>query len=247
MPVGGNGVADRFYNNQRERQWGVSPRDRQAVLAAFLACPIVILKSSVKWRIKRNGNSRSRGPGHPCRRQANAGLDKLSKRKRNRRTARSSAHSTRPDGRSSDPAAHRIPALKSSEVYGKSGAERLISQRDQLLQRYSGTGGHRRDHQVLREDDRGRRESRARGRCCQGRQEAEGALLEPIRSYQIVRDRVGQFMENPLQGARAAVSSVLSSLGPVRHGCDGRRDSPGWLSALRRSRRRRAWARMAPR
>jgi len=26
-----------FYNNQRERQWGVSPRDRQAVLAAILA------------------------------------------------------------------------------------------------------------------------------------------------------------------------------------------------------------------
>jgi hypothetical protein len=26
-----------FYNNQRERQWGVSPHDRQAVLAAILA------------------------------------------------------------------------------------------------------------------------------------------------------------------------------------------------------------------
>jgi hypothetical protein len=26
-----------FYNNQRERQWGVSPRDRQAVIAAMLA------------------------------------------------------------------------------------------------------------------------------------------------------------------------------------------------------------------
>jgi hypothetical protein len=26
-----------FFNNQRERQWGVSPRDRQAVLAAILA------------------------------------------------------------------------------------------------------------------------------------------------------------------------------------------------------------------
>jgi len=36
-----------FYNNQRERQWGVSPRDRQAVLAAILAGrPIVILKAA---------------------------------------------------------------------------------------------------------------------------------------------------------------------------------------------------------
>jgi hypothetical protein len=25
-----------FYNNQRERQWGVSPRDRQAVLVAMI-------------------------------------------------------------------------------------------------------------------------------------------------------------------------------------------------------------------
>ena len=35
-----------FYNNQRERQWGVSPRDRQAVLAAFVARPIVMLKAA---------------------------------------------------------------------------------------------------------------------------------------------------------------------------------------------------------
>jgi hypothetical protein len=35
-----------FYNNQRERQWGVSPRDRQAVLATFLARPIVMLKAA---------------------------------------------------------------------------------------------------------------------------------------------------------------------------------------------------------
>src|SRR5580658_6099977 len=33
-----------FYNNRRERQWGVSPRDRQAVIVAFLARPIVSVK-----------------------------------------------------------------------------------------------------------------------------------------------------------------------------------------------------------
>jgi hypothetical protein len=35
-----------FFNNRRERQWGVSPRDRQAVLAAILARPIVIVKAA---------------------------------------------------------------------------------------------------------------------------------------------------------------------------------------------------------
>jgi hypothetical protein len=34
-----------FYNNQRERQWGVSPRDRQALLAAMLR-PMVSLKAA---------------------------------------------------------------------------------------------------------------------------------------------------------------------------------------------------------
>ena len=34
-----------FYNNQRERQWGVSPRDRQAVLAVMLNYrPLVTLQ-----------------------------------------------------------------------------------------------------------------------------------------------------------------------------------------------------------
>ena len=34
-----------FYNNQRDRQWGVSPRDRQALLAAMLR-PIVLVKAA---------------------------------------------------------------------------------------------------------------------------------------------------------------------------------------------------------
>lgn len=35
-----------FYNNLRERQWGVSPRDREAVLKAFLAHPFVSIKAA---------------------------------------------------------------------------------------------------------------------------------------------------------------------------------------------------------
>jgi hypothetical protein len=34
------------FNNRREAQWGVSPRDRQAVLAAFLARAVVMLKAA---------------------------------------------------------------------------------------------------------------------------------------------------------------------------------------------------------
>ena len=34
------------FNNRREAQWGVSPRDRQAVLAAFQARPLVMLKAA---------------------------------------------------------------------------------------------------------------------------------------------------------------------------------------------------------
>ena len=35
-----------FYNNRREAQWGVSPRDREAVLAAFQARPFVVVKAA---------------------------------------------------------------------------------------------------------------------------------------------------------------------------------------------------------
>ena len=34
------------FNNRREAQWGVSPRDRQAVLSAFQARPYVMLKAA---------------------------------------------------------------------------------------------------------------------------------------------------------------------------------------------------------
>ena len=34
------------FNNRREAQWGVSPRDRQAVLAAFQSRPFVMLKAA---------------------------------------------------------------------------------------------------------------------------------------------------------------------------------------------------------
>ena len=35
-----------FYNNQRERQWGVSDRDRRAVIAAMMGRPLVTFKAA---------------------------------------------------------------------------------------------------------------------------------------------------------------------------------------------------------
>ena len=35
-----------FYNNLRERQWGVSDRDRQAVIVVMTARPVVMLKAA---------------------------------------------------------------------------------------------------------------------------------------------------------------------------------------------------------
>jgi len=34
------------FNNRREAQWGVSPRDRQTVLAAFVARPYAMVKAA---------------------------------------------------------------------------------------------------------------------------------------------------------------------------------------------------------
>ena len=40
------------FNNRREAQWGVSPRDRQAVLAAFLVRPILMIEAGRSWAAK---------------------------------------------------------------------------------------------------------------------------------------------------------------------------------------------------
>jgi len=50
---------------------------------------------------------------------------------------------------------------KQAETYGKSGVEKLITQRDSLLQRYAKEPQTiDQDHQILREDDRGGAEGR---------------------------------------------------------------------------------------
>src|SRR6202050_98881 len=104
---------------------------------------------------------------------------------------------------------------KQAETYGKSGVDRLITQRDQLLQRYN------REPQaidaitksyekMIAMEEKAARESLA----VKAAKEAEEALLKQSEAVKAFGERVSQFMENPLQGAKGAVSSVLTALGP---------------------------------
>src|SRR3984957_14745824 len=104
---------------------------------------------------------------------------------------------------------------KQAETYGKSGVERLITQRDQLLPRYN------REPQaidaitksyekMIAMEEKAARESLA----LKAAKEAEEALQKQSEVIKGFGERVSQFMENPLQGAKGAVSSVLSALGP---------------------------------
>src|ERR1700722_7631628 len=104
---------------------------------------------------------------------------------------------------------------KQAETYGKSGVDRLITQRDQLLQRYN------REPQaidaitksyekMIAMEEKAARESLA----LKAAKEAEEALLKQSEAIRGFGERVSQFMENPLQGAKGAVSSVLTALGP---------------------------------
>jgi hypothetical protein len=104
---------------------------------------------------------------------------------------------------------------KQAETYGKSGVERLITQRDQLLQRYN------REPQaidaitksyekMIAMEEKVAREAHA----LKAAKEAEEALLKQSEAIKGFGERVSQFMENPLQGAKGAVSSVLTALGP---------------------------------
>ena len=147
--------------------------------------------------------------------QANAGLDSFEKKAE-------SAHGKviRITDQTRTSIQRLIASLeKQAEVYGKSGAERLISQRDQLLQRYAREpvaidAITRSYEKMIAVEEKAAREAAV----AKAAKEAEGALRSQSEAIKSFGDRVGQFMENPLQGARGAVSSVLSSLGPFGMG-----------------------------
>src|SRR5664279_297873 len=104
---------------------------------------------------------------------------------------------------------------KQAETYGKSGVDRLITQRDQLLQRYNREPQAidaitRSYEKMIAMEERAAREALA----VKAAKEAEEALRKQSEAITSFGDRVSQFMENPLQGAKGALSSVLTTLGP---------------------------------
>ena len=147
--------------------------------------------------------------------QANAGLDSFEKKAE-------SAHGKviRITDQTRSSIQRLIASLeKQAEIYGKSGVDRLISQRDQLLQRYAKEPAAidaitKSYEKMIAVEEKAAREAAV----AKAAKEAEEALRSQSEAIKSFGDRVGQFMENPLQGARGAVSSVLSSLGPFGMG-----------------------------
>ena len=147
--------------------------------------------------------------------QANAGLDSFEKKAE-------SAHGKviRITDQTRSSIQRLIASLeKQAEIYGKSGVDRLVSQRDQLLQRYAKEPAAidaitRSYEKMIAVEEKAAREAAV----AKAAKEAEEALRSQSEAIKSFGDRVGQFMENPLQGARGAVSSVLSSLGPFGMG-----------------------------
>jgi hypothetical protein len=104
---------------------------------------------------------------------------------------------------------------KQAETYGKSGVDRLITQRDQLLQRYNREPQAidaitRSYEKMIAVEEKAAREALA----AKAAKEAEEALRKQSEAITSFGERVSQSMENPLQGAKGAVSSVLTALGP---------------------------------
>jgi len=104
---------------------------------------------------------------------------------------------------------------KQAETYGKSGVEKLITQRDQLLQRYA------REPQAIDAitksyekmiaiEEKAAREALA----AKAAKEAEEALRKQSAAIKSLGDDVTQFMQNPLMGAQNAISRVTAAIGP---------------------------------
>src|ERR1035438_7442394 len=86
---------------------------------------------------------------------------------------------------------------KQAETYGKSGVDRLSAQRDQLLQRYN------REPQAIDAITKSYE-----------RMIATQKQIDSEAKFEGFGEKVKQFIENPLQGAKSALGSVLSAIGP---------------------------------
>jgi len=103
---------------------------------------------------------------------------------------------------------------KQADTYGKSGVERLISQRDQLLQRYAKEPAAidaitRSYEKMIAVEEKAARETAA----AKAAKEAEEALRKQSESIKSFGERIGQFIENPVQGAKGAIGLLLSTMG----------------------------------
>jgi len=142
--------------------------------------------------------------------KANAGLDSFEKKAE-------SAHGK--VIRITDQARSSVQRLiasleKQAETYGKSGVERLISQRDQFLQRYAKEPAAidaitRSYEKMIAIEERAAREAAA----AKAAKETEDALKKQTESIKSFAERIGQFIENPVQGAKGAMGSLLSMVG----------------------------------
>jgi len=143
--------------------------------------------------------------------KANAGLDSFEKKAES-----SHAKVIRISDQTRTSVQRLVASLeKQAETYGKSGVDRLITQRDQLLQRYNREPQAidaitRSYEKMIAAEEKVAREALA----VKAAKEAEEALQKQSESIKAFGERVGQFMENPLQGAKGAISSVLTALGP---------------------------------
>ena len=98
---------------------------------------------------------------------------------------------------------------KQAETYGKSGVDKLISQRDQLLQRYS-------------------REPQAIDAITKSYEKmvAEQKKIDSEAKFEGFGEKIKQFIESPLAGAKSAVTSLLDRDGTLRWRDCGRRHRP---------------------
>ena len=118
---------------------------------------------------------------------------------------------------------------KQAETYGKSGVDRLITQRDQLLQRYS------REPQAIDAITKSYEKMIAE----QKKIELGGEVRR------VRREGSSQFIENPLAGAKGAVTSALDRHGTVRRARSRPARRPRRHRACRRSRQPRVSANTA--
>ena len=94
---------------------------------------------------------------------------------------------------------------KQAETYGKSGVDRLIAQRDSLLQRYA------KEPQAIDAIT----SAYDRMIATQKKADATAALEKQAKSIETFGERIAQSVQNPIQGAGSAVTGLLGKIGPL--------------------------------